>query len=525
MHIHAHFQGLQPLDWALLTCKKAQNKNDPTYSPTYAKVLILALPIFEAYEALYCLIATSVCALKEGVNFFNKIIQYAAIVYVNQCKDLLQGVMKLERAALLCTSFLTTVVVSQYILFPQLVSVSLIPFIILNCLCLSVHSIYRDNNQLFRTIDKQIIQTIETKRYQLEDFFEGLAKTVLYSFNIFVSPLFLLMSHSIVESYHKKMGLAASKPKNFRELHWIANRVNNFNGFERLVSKKRCKRLVLEEISVSNPLIGFINIIENPNLAAYIHRMLPDTFKALSQFKVTNSSHLFTNLQNLTISPLSHLCDRYSRNISEMQHLLINKRLKRYVYLFPSETGIVKKIVLDFLSTSPESLIYEAFGNYICTLPTTNGQVLVQTESGLDAKRWTFLKYGLKNNYFHRHLSAYPYTQSKLKEMHQIHTINRQLSTENFTIFKDMLVQDLTQFIASRESVEISILLSDKDLLNQIFKIDRMSFKTDMRNLIEKYPVAQRELMQIRDEVQNTLTLFSEHSIPFTGIDLEIFTD
>lgn len=529
MYIHAHFQGLQPLDWALLTCKKAQDKNHPSYNPIYSKVLIIALPIFEAYEALYCLIATSVCALQAGTTLIVNRLNSFKIFYVDFLKDLGQGILHLERAALLTTALLITLVTADYFLcivspFAKLLNLHFSHF--LYSFILWAHSFHRHGgNRISIIANNKIRESIEPIKYDFGDCIKGIGKTVVYSFNVFISPLFLLMSPAQIENYHKKIDLVASKPTTFRELHKIANRVNNFEGFSQLVSKNRCNKLILKELSQSGPLIGCLNIIENPRLSMYVQRMVPKIFKDLSQLRVTNLLHTYTNFHNLTLSPLSHLCDQRSGDIAASPvNLFVDKRLKKYREKSIRGIEFIKKVILDFLLTSPEALMHEALGQTTYTPDNTNGQILVQTKSGLDAKRWTFLKYGLRNSYFHHFLSIYPYTQSKFKDMHHLQQIDSNLFKENFTIFKNMLLQDLPQFIASGESVEISILLNDRDLLNQIFRTSPSTFKTDMRKLIKKHPESQRALSQIREEIQNVLTLFSNKNFRSEMSDLTILT-
>lgn len=435
-------QGLSPLNWAMYTIQEAQDSTTPeTYQPKLAKILIIALPIFESFEIAYQIINISVQWCYKAKDLF---------LHTNQAlaKNKLKKIFS-DSPFLLCTLTILIYAISAF--------------------------------AVIHVSTKQLMSTIY--------------KIAFYTLNILVAPCIALVDSKLNHQYHQKLKLILTPPQNLKDLKELIES-QPISGVKKIIKIETAYHLIrkslvesiestddTEKRSKFNP-INFYYIIENVKLYSYIETYIPKLFKELFQLKIEVLSESKPELRNTYISPLSIISAKDQKlvenvNLNKIQEFIV----KHPSILLYEVVGHIKALKVD-LGSSEKNFIHSSF---MWDYPVIY---------------WTFLRYIMKDENSSFFLDRYPFTRDKCQVIYK-DTMPYDIAYFELGRFIEALKSD-KQFIDSDEAVEVGILLLAKDLLQVIATRNKYNFLHSISRLIKNHPLICDEIMLIKARILGT---------------------
>lgn len=505
-------QEFPPLDWALRRIEDLEQKQTLS-DQARAKILTLALPIFEIYTSInqFSLSSHSVyLSLKRICRV------YAASFIKEMCTQL-QGKNK---DLLYCLTILGVIIATSVIL-------GINPIIILYASLLILLPLLSLSIFLPIIILGLFIMEVGENPEHALNILKANSKAVLALLNSVIAPLVGLISADTNRIYHESTGLIATTPFDFNGLKHVANHLSSSIAFNTVAPVKLNRDLLIKHLGrIAHARLNqieitkFIEIIEQPNLIYHFAHSQPEILKEISQLRHKMIRHSSRSLRKHSVSSLSYLCDNKA-------HEHVTSGPKYHPRL---------EVIKALLSKHKEMLIYEALGEIRYEHPVisvdqnqgtlSNKREVVVLSNTMDEERWTFLKYGIRDKSFYQYLDQYPYVQSKLKEMHATVAIEHEEVEKGLKTFMKIIKKDFKNFAQSKEAVEICILLNNFKLLTELERLHPTEFYTQFNHLIKTCPKTLDSLYQLKKEISSTLrfqlhtTLNSDKFHTFSDMDL-----
>lgn len=496
---------LPPLDWIFAKIDETyDSKVVDKYNPLLASVLTIALPIFEAYEVIYNIGKLAL----ESLYFAKFVVVSTVIIHLK---------LSVMASSYIIHRFGLFTLFQQYSKIGAIIAISLGIFIYMGtCGALSTGltgPAYLGISLYHLILSSVSIYKMGEKRNLIykEKFQKVIRKIIFCSVNIILAPVYSFINHKANKHLHLQHNLIGKKPSTFEELQQVTERIRFTPYIERLADKKRCYRLIrnhmFEKLNVPNIEIqhlGFMELMSSgaigtPYLINYISQTLPGLFKEIIQLRMSTDAHLTPACRGYSVNFLSYFSD-FDLHLTDIDTAFAHTSCR--------------KEIRELISKHPQVFIYEALGTVEYKQDTSSGKIIaVKSSSEIDRARWTFLKWGLRQKNSYTYLNHYPYLQSKLKEMHQIHDIKSDELDRSVSLFTEIINNHLAELVESNEAVEAGILLNDKDLLNTIAETYPRYFQDSIYNLIIKYPEVKEELRQVREEAGFPNRLFNSRDI------------
>lgn len=475
-------QDLPPLDWAMTTIQK-NNKSEFLSRKLTAKILTVALPIFEIYTSLHLILqmATSLFLSLKRITFFslnfiegmgretiNIMADIKNFLYPNQSSKM--KAFYIVSGLIYCLSLVVLPLELPVIVGGLAVYFALISIYI----CAMVKQLIKNSEDKTNILLKLKIKEDNVNIKQD-------SKKVIYALlNCVIAPVLGLASDKMNYSYHQKTGLIASEPKTFEELKQTARHFSTSNGFKASVSIRKCRTIIATYLNPSSSthfssrqMLKFAEIIKDTNLIKHLTITYPDLIKEFSQLEIIYSEEPSKDM-------LSAL---YSNSKSGF--------------------SISKKLFKDFILNHPHIILYAVLEKfkYVDSKYIPGQKEVELLPNKMTIGQPTFLKSAIKGLPAVEFFAKYPYIQDKLKQMHATHAIETIEPLSAVKIFKKMLKDDFKNFIQSGEAVETCLLLSDFKFMKKIARNDAKKFENSLNALIQNHSVVRTPLICLKTKI------------------------